>query len=216
MRSEFHREITSTALQDRLSPRALSAVIEANLAQDGLSGLIGHPEYHYDDSAFEAGDRYVARQRDRAVRALAASEPARVAWKAFGRLSHAVQDFYAHSNYVALWLARQQGDPPPEAIDPCDPGVRTDPALRSGRVYLLEALAYVPGLRSLALQLLPRDAHAWMNLDGPERGEAFPSAREAARKRTRIEFDRTLNLIVTVAGDAARARFQDLAQPSAS
>jgi hypothetical protein len=77
-------------------------------------------------------------------------------------------------------------------VDPLDPGVLRASALRSGKVYILEALTLIPGLRPLVLPLLPRDSHAWMNLDAPERGPSFAYAFHAAVKRTKIEFERTV------------------------
>ena len=116
------------------------------------------------------------------------------AWSAFGRLTHTAQDFYAHSNYVDLWLACQPDGalPTPSEIDPVDPDLIDTRALRSGRIYMpLELLGMLPGLRSFALRFLPRDSHAWMNLDSPERGPNFNYAFQAGLKRTRLEFQKT-------------------------
>jgi hypothetical protein len=115
------------------------------------------------------------------------------AWSAFGRLTHAVQDFYAHSNYVDLWLACQSDSavPTPAKIDPVEPNLINTPALRSGRVYLpLEAFYHFHILRPLLLCILPRDSHAWMNLDSPKQGSNFAYAFQAAIKRTKIEFEK--------------------------
>jgi hypothetical protein len=58
-------------------------------------------------------------------------------------------------------------------------------------VYWLELLTMVLPLKPLIMPLLPRDSHAWMNIDSPERGPHFPYAFQAAVKRTAIEFKRT-------------------------
>ena len=42
------------------------------------------------------------------------------------------------------------------------------------------------------MPLLPRDSHAWMNLDDPGQGRNFDFAFCAAVKRTRIEFEKTV------------------------
>jgi hypothetical protein len=76
-------------------------------------------------------------------------------------------------------------------VDPLDPDLIDSPALRSGKVYFLELLTFMPVLGSLFLPLVPRDSHAWMNVDSPARGENFRYAFHAALKRTKIEFERT-------------------------
>ncbi len=192
MFTHFHIEMTRLALEDKFSSQALEKIITANVYQDRVRGQIGHDEYHFDNNAFEKSYAYLEAQRALTISALVASDVFS-AWSAFGRLTHTAQDFYAHSNYVHLWLARQpEGAPPtPPEIDPVDPDVIHADALRSGKIYLLEPLAFIPGLRQLVLPLLPRDAHAWMNLDSPARGPNFQYAFQAARKRTSIEFEQT-------------------------
>ncbi|MEZ0395472.1 MAG: hypothetical protein ABWK53_03435 [Anaerolineales bacterium] len=196
MLKRYHRLITERALAGCVDRRALEAIIAANLHQDHLlTGQIGHPEFHFDDNAFAASAAYLEAQRERARQALRQNRPL-AAWKAFGRLIHTAQDLYAHSNYVRLWLERHPAEarPPVETIDPCDEAVLTSPALHSGKVYyVLELASLLPPLRDWALAHLPPDSHAWMNLDSPDRGPLFDYALEAAIKRTRLEYERTLN-----------------------
>jgi hypothetical protein len=117
------------------------------------------------------------------------------AWQAFGRFLHAVQDFYAHSNYVTLWLDQfeRQALPPPPEIEAMDPSIINSPNLRSGKIYLpVEALYIFNSLRLFVKSILPYDSHAWMNLDSPEQGGfKFDYAMQAAIKRTVIEFNKT-------------------------
>ena len=192
MLPRYHIELMHLALDDRFNPRALERVIAANLNQDSLLGQIGHNEYHFDNNAFEKSHAYIEEQRVLTVASLMVND-APSARSAFGRLTHTAQDFYAHSTYIDLWLALQPDGtrPAPEEVDPLHPDLIHAPALRSGKIYALELLIYIPGLKSLGMSLLPRDAHGWMNLDSPERGPNFPYAFQAARKRTRIEFERT-------------------------
>jgi hypothetical protein len=194
MFTPFHIEMTRLALQDKFSARALEKIIAANLYQDRVRGQIGHDEYHFDNNAFEKSYTYIEEQRSLTVSSLMANDAAS-AWAAFGRLTHTAQDFYAHSNYVALWLARQpEGTPPtPPEIDPVDPDVIQSEALRSGKIYAFELLSFIPGLKSFVLSWLPRDAHGWMNLDSPQRGPRFEYAFQAGGKRTTIELEQTLN-----------------------
>ena len=190
MLESFHVEIMHLALDDIFNPPVLDKIIKANLYQDRLRGQIGHDEYHFDNNAFDKSYAYIEEQRALTVSSLMKKD-APSAWSAFGRLTHTAQDFYAHSNYIDMWRARQpEGVTPPE-VEPLDPELIHTPALRSGKVYLLEVLTFVLPLKPLVMPLLPRDAHAWMNIDSPKRGPNFPYAFHAAVKRTKIEFERT-------------------------
>jgi hypothetical protein len=72
------------------------------------------------------------------------------------------------------------------------PSLIHSPDLRSGKVYLpLELLYFIRKTRAFSLRYLPRDSHAWMNLDSPEQGFKFDYAMQAAIKRTVIEFEKT-------------------------
>jgi hypothetical protein len=96
----YHQQVLSRAIRRRVSSRALDCILAANLGQDSLRGLL-HPEYHFDNLIRPSLD-YMEACRWQAARAALAAE----AWAAFGRLSHAAQDFYSHSNYALLWLQR--------------------------------------------------------------------------------------------------------------
>jgi hypothetical protein len=189
---EYHLAITAQALRGRFSETALEAILFGNTHQDRLAGQIGHPEFHFDDNAFERSAAYIEQNRTEVCSALIRGETL-PAWHAFGRLTHAAQDFYAHSDYVPLWLDRFPADAPPpaDAIDPLDAHLLAGP-LRSGKIYWpLEPFSWIPVLKRFVLPLLPRDSHAWMNLDWPERGPKFAYAYAAAVKRTVHEYERT-------------------------
>ena len=190
-----------TSIGERFSPRAISAIINANIYQDNISGQFGHDEFHFDNNAFEKSNAYIEEQRALTVTALQKND-ARSAWSAFGRMTHTLQDFYAHSNYITLWLARfdpstSSGQTPPAShapheVDPVDLTLIQSPDLRSGKVYYpFELLYYVRRTRKFALRFLPRDSHAWMNLDSPEQGFKFDYTMQAAIKRTVIEYEKT-------------------------
>jgi hypothetical protein len=188
----YHRVITSQALSGYFSPRSLEVIIAANLDQDHwLRGQIGHPEYHFDQNAFAKSRAYVERNRA-LIRPRLEAGNAVAAQQALGRLIHAAQDFYAHSNYVSLWLDRfpEEKWPPAEEIDPLDEDLLNSRDLRSGKVYFpVEPFSWIPGLAALIVPLLPRDSHAWMNLDSPARGPKYAYAFNAAVKSTRHEFE---------------------------
>jgi hypothetical protein len=204
----YHRQILERALGGRISPRALEAIYRANIGQDGLRGLFTHPEYHFDENAIAESLAYIEESRAIAARAETPTE----AWAAFGRLSHAVQDFYAHSNYVRLWEERLDGQhPPSDAIDGLDPSLLKHPRLMTCRVYWpLEALYFIPGLGPLVKPWFPKDSHAQMNLDNPRTGPLFPYAMEAAVQRTLAEFERTLAAMGEERGEEAIKAFCDM------
>lgn len=193
MLSQYHIEIMLAALGGRFSPRAISVITQANLDQDRLAGQFGHDEFHFDNNAFEKTYAYIEEQRALAISSLRSGD-ADSAWKAFGRFLHSAQDFYAHSNYITLWLDLFNGQtpPPPPEVDPVDPNLIHSPDLRSGKVYYpFELLYFIKRLRPFVLRFIPRDSHAWMNLDSPEQGFKFDYAMHAAVKRTVIEFEKT-------------------------
>ena len=200
---QFHESITRKALTGLFSLHALDVIVAANLGQDNLlTGQLGHDEFHYDNNAFTKSDRYLEDQRRLTISALQNNDPG-IAWTAFGRLTHTAQDFYAHSNYVDMWLARfthkevvASNFPMPAEIDALVKELLNSPDLHSGKLYYpLEALYFVPFLKHFILPLLPKDSHAHMNLDSPKQGKRFAFAFEAAVKRTILEFNNTvLNL----------------------
>ena len=193
MITQYHIEIMLASLGDRFSARAMSAIAYANINQDRLGGQFGHDEFHFDNNAFEKAHAYIESQRALVVSSLR-SDNADSAWKAFGRFLHAAQDFYAHSNYITLWVNRfdKQSLPPPPEVDAMDLSIINGPDLRSGKVYYpFELLYFIRKTRAFSLRYLPKDSHAWMNLDTPEQGFKFDYAMHAAIKRTVIEFDKT-------------------------
>lgn len=207
MEAVYHRQVLERSLHNRVSTRALASITAANLDQDSLRGLL-RPEIHFDNCLIAEGLAYMETMRAVA----AAAETAATAWDAFGRLSHAGQDFYSHSNYVALWLEQfAPGSwPAPPLIDGLDAHLLRHPRLFTGRIYLpLEALCLFPALRRFVKPLLPRDSHAWVNLDGPETGSLFPYTLEAAVQRTVAEFDCTLSAISQSGAQGAADRFID-------
>jgi hypothetical protein len=186
----IHEEMTREALSARVSPRALEVMIAANRKLDALSGQIGHDEYHFDNNAIDEGHQYINEQRGFVIASLL-SPGVLSAWIAFGRLTHTAQDFYAHTNYISLWLDQHDGTPPaPPEVDPVQKDLVKSPKIYSGKIYFpMDALYFVPFLREFSLVLLPHDSHGKMNLDSPKQGPHFEYARAAAVKRTQHEFE---------------------------
>lgn len=197
MDARYHVEITRQALTGRLDEIGLQVVVRANLGQDRLATLLGHPEIHFDASAFAAGERYIAQQRRLAVSALLEREDRLAALTAFGRLLHGRQDFYAHSNWAALWVEKHGGlgQCMPEQIEPCLDPLAVD-GLVSGAGSAFHFLACRVPLygRWHRRHMLPPDDHEAMNLDHPGRGPLFAFAMAAAVKHSRWELELLLPL----------------------
>jgi hypothetical protein len=211
MDTQYHIEICRRALQDLFSTRALKSIITANLGQDKLRGQFGHPEFHFDHNAFNASYAYMEEQRCIILNTLSKDDEPAPSWYAFGRLVHTWQDFYAHSNYLSLWAdSFPEGRiPDPFEVDALNPNILNHPQLKSGKIYLWDYLAYVPGLHKLAMWILPKDSHGHMNLDHPERGQLFPYAVEAAIQRTIHEFELISSRIKVEIGENNLQRFTD-------
>jgi hypothetical protein len=98
-----HEAITATALSF-LRPEALTALQVANVATDVEFFLVN--ANHFDDCNFTGGADVVRNSQAEAVAALDPSvttvETDLLAMRAFGRSLHALQDFYAHTNWIEL------------------------------------------------------------------------------------------------------------------
>lgn len=186
----YHRQITQSALENFFTPDILEQIIIANLNQDKLNYQVGHPHFHFDDSAFTAATQYLENLRKTILNGLRSSANGLAAWQAFGRLTHAAQDFYAHSNYVSLWLQEQPSPSVlPAAIPPLDAKIINSGKLRSGHIYHLhETFGLFPLIGRWVKYTIPIDSHTWMNLDTPERSPLFEFAYSAAMKRTIHEY----------------------------
>jgi hypothetical protein len=211
MNLPYHRQLTTEALGQHFHPEALEILIQANFHQDDLKYLLGaYPHIHFDDNAFARAYAYLAEERQVIFETLTQPRPMRAAWEAFGRLTHTLQDFYAHSNYVQLWREQYAPTswPDPETIEPLIPELVNHPRLITGRVFLvLEILGMIPIFGKWLLPLFPPDTHIRMNLDHPQTGPLFPYAMVAARKRTAAEFATLSQQIIAEHGSQTLAMF---------
>lgn len=197
MISKYHREITHAALSKHVSEKALKTILKANLGQDRLTNQIGHDHLHFDSNTFEEGFAYIAHQ-EYLVIFNSKQENYSDARKAFGRLIHTWQDFYSHSNYVRLWLDKNNNKDPHE-IDFDDQEIIKHPDLKSGVNYgIIEYFALLPVLSNLIKPHMPADSHAIMNLDTPSSGPAFSYVYYAALKRTQSALDSILEGMVSL------------------
>ncbi|MEI2690680.1 MAG: hypothetical protein V9H69_13620 [Anaerolineae bacterium] len=203
MDARYHVEITRQALADHLDEMALQVVVRANLGQDRLTNLVGHPEIHFDDSAFAAGEAYILAQRRQAAAAWLEQHDRPAALAAFGRLLHGRQDFYAHSNWVALWVASRGGPAQctPDQVEICADPLLVPQLISGTGVPWHFIVVRMPLLGRLARRsLIPADSHEAMNLDHPGRGPLFPFAMAAAIKHSRLELDLLQELLRAAGG----------------
>lgn len=98
-----HEEITASGLSF-LRPEILTALQAANVATDVQFVLVN--ANHFDDCNFSGGAEVVRTSQAEAVAALAPAQPTGeadlLAIRAFARSLHALQDFYAHTNWIEL------------------------------------------------------------------------------------------------------------------
>jgi hypothetical protein len=209
----YHVQLLTESVGSHFSQRALEQVIAANLGQDALPFLLGgYPEYHFDNNQIARSLAYVEAEHA-LIGTLAASEDAAAQRAAFGRLTHTVHDFYAHSNYVDLWLETNGGlaNTSPEQIDALVPQLLGHPRLMTGTFHLwFDTFYYLPGLRPFLRRLYVRPgSHEAMNLDSPQQGPKFDYAMVAARQRTLHEYGRAAQTIVTLGGERALQLFHN-------
>jgi hypothetical protein len=206
VRSTYHVELTQKALEPAFSREAASEVVRANLKQDRLWALLTKPHFHVDDSRIAEAKAYMAVQHAQIVALAGVPDAGPRQRAALGRLLHTVQDFYAHTNYVDLWLARSGIESPsPAVIDGLDPELLGHPDLRSGNFVLWrDFIYYIPLVKRWARRVIVRPgSHEAMNLDSPESGPRFALAYEAARQRSVDEVRRALGAVRQKGGDPA-------------
>lgn len=208
MEAKYHRHILNEVLSTHFSQADRATITRANLRQDWPRGQL-HPEYHFDNSAFAEGEATIGQQRQIVLDSLTTNNREE-ALAAFGRLLHARQDFYAHSNWVRLWVQQQGGLAAcsAEAVAIC-PDPHAHPDLVSGTGSIPRYLLYrVPLLgRFVKTFYFPSDSHEAMNLDSPKQGPLFDYALSAATKHTQLEFELLLTKIAENGGETAVAYF---------
>ena len=208
MYTRYHLQITTQALSRHFSEAALSEILKANIFQDRPEGQFGHPFYHFDDSQFELTYRYLASKKEMLLSAMQEHQP-HLARTCFGKITHAVQDFYAHSNYLNLWK-QKYNKTDFLAKDILISEIITDPNLISGRFYQpWEWITFFPLIGPIAARYFPKDSHAHMNLDSPKRGELFQLAFQAAVLRTEYEYNEIISSIGELGIDYCK-EFTDL------
>lgn len=191
MDSPYHIAVLTETIGEFFSAKALQQIIAANLGQDSSWNQL-KPHIHFDNSLFAEGLAYIKAQHA----LIAQSNDGYEMRSAFGRLTHAVQDFYSHSNYVDLWLEANGGfeKTKPEDINGLEPSLLNSPRLVSGNFFLWrDIIYYIPIIKSVAKKhFVFADSHEAMNLDVPECGAQFPYSIVAAKQRTRAEYEQAI------------------------
>ena len=194
METQYHISVLTETIGSQISARALQEIIAGNLGQD-MGWDQFKPHVHFDNSLFSDGLAFMEEQH--AI--ITQSDSANKMWSAFGKLTHAAQDFYSHSNYVDLWLKANGGfeKTKPEDINGLDEKLLNDSRLVSGNFFLWrDIIYYIPLIKNFAKKhLLFPDSHEAMNLDVPECGAQFPYSIVAAKQRTRAEYDRVMKTL---------------------
>jgi hypothetical protein len=116
---EIHEAITRRAMKG-LAEACIDKAVECNRNQDSLIAMLGaYPEEHFDDSSFQDGINHVNRQWEQ-IRQQSRRGCNREALTeilcAFGRILHAIQDFYSHSNWVETHNDLWDGQTIPEGL----------------------------------------------------------------------------------------------------
>lgn len=206
MNSYFHTLITIDALAADFSENALMEIIRANVKQDSLIGQIFHNEYHYDDNKISLSHQYIQDQKNICMQAINRSS-LKSARRAFGRLIHTAQDFYAHSNYAMLLSkATSKIESLEPLVDCVNQDVLNSKDLRSHKVYFpIDHLSIIPFFAEQLKKYAPDDSHLRMNLDTPLSGKLFVLVYRLAVKRTREE----LHSLVSAIDSAERTNFDE-------
>jgi hypothetical protein len=191
MLPKYHRQITQKALSAYFADQELREVISGNLWQDRPAGQFGHPEFHFDDCEFDRSYKYLDELRTRIELSMNSGNAMNNARSDFGKLTHALQDFYAHSNYVRLWGAKH-GIHPQQwngEIDCMDDEILHSKDLISGHFYSpWEMITFIPFIGRFVASLFPDDSHSYLNNDSPYKNLWFPLAFKCAVLRTQAEF----------------------------
>jgi len=191
MKPKYHFLITKEAIGDYFSPENLKTILISNKKQDSLIGLIAHDEFHFDNNKFLESYAYIESQRNLCIKAICGGKQ-KNALIAYGRICHTVQDFYAHSNFITLWINNFHGELPNlNSLDCVSNEILQHPDLMSHQTnFPGDYLALIPGIARFLKPHLPKSSHTCMNLDSPDSGENFSWAYHAAVLRTKYELDK--------------------------
>jgi hypothetical protein len=179
-----HEQIVRAALGEILAPQVLRAVIAANKRSD-LHQLAA--ERHFDNGPDRETlcalrrrglDTYLARTVA-AARPTAHDQLAnhRAALHAYGLATHALADFYSHTNWVELAVEREEEPLPAPLLDTTSTAADLPDGLQSGYFSLRYGLGGCPRCGGKPCPPLGyRYCHAQLNKDAPDQGHGAEHA----------------------------------------
>jgi len=168
MKARFHIQMTRSALRG-LNSDCIQKVIDANLGQDAVVGGVFVPEYHFDDCCFREGLGYLSEQRKIIGRNCSerGCEGLDAVLAALGRILHAIQDFYSHTNWVEK---RNQ--------------------IWDGKTIPDDLMSGIFGGRDCCPESRACPSHGELNKDEPDRDHGFfPKAIRLARRHSKAVAD---------------------------
>jgi hypothetical protein len=209
---EYHISITKNAIGEFFDQSALDEIFQANVSQDRLVYQLGFtPHFHFDNNKIKESLAYVDSQLDEIIELAKSESQGHQQRAAFGRLCHAIQDFYAHSNYIDLWLEENGGlnGTNPQDVNGLDEKLLNHPKLITGDFKIWRDIFYYIPLMNRFLRkiYIPPYSHEAMNLDNPNIGIKFEYAVEAAKQRTKFEFDQVMEKLIDCHGTEAIDNF---------
>lgn len=104
MKLNYHRQMVRKVLQKLgIGKDCIDCAVRGNEGQDSLLNQ-DRTDFHFDGCDFAGGIEYVQSQLQEIerLRTEDCSKNICKIFEAFGRLTHGIQDFYAHSNWVEL------------------------------------------------------------------------------------------------------------------
>jgi hypothetical protein len=107
MMEKYHILVSKLALKGVFSPLALEEIIRSNIGQDRFLKKVT-PRFHFDND-ISAGLAFIVAERAKIEDLCNLQQGHKLQRAILGRICHAVQDFYSHTNYVDLWLKTHGG-----------------------------------------------------------------------------------------------------------
>lgn len=104
MTLNYHRQMVRRVLRKLgVGDTCIECAVAGNEGQDSPAGQT-RTDFHFDGCDFSGGARYIEEQWQEVDRLIEAGCQKNICeiFEAWGRLTHAIQDFYAHSNWIEL------------------------------------------------------------------------------------------------------------------
>jgi len=201
MNKRAHENVVRSALGDgRMNPKALDWIVRANLNSDFIQW---RPEKHFDNASCPEvlADRWKQGLHAYFEQAIAVASPGKTnrrrSLSSFGRASHALADFYAHTDWVEIHVNLGEAD----RLAPFTGSVFSihllPPQLSSGFFSLRFGLDGCPCKDGVYIPPPPHiHCHAAIAKDDPDKGHGAELSPEG---RTYFEIAQSLAIRATLA-----------------